>query len=83
MKKTTEATAPKGKAPKNRTAKVQFILKNPTKGALRFTEVDDKDQPLASADDGAIGTLYVRKAFLDKLGIDSCDSLDLTINFHE
>jgi hypothetical protein len=86
MKKTTESStkkADKVTKPKTRTAQVQFILKNPTKGALRFQEVDEQDNVRESMDDNAIGSLYVRKAFLDRMGITGCESCDVTINFHE
>ena len=37
-----------------------FILERETKGAVRYQEVDDKDQPIEMTA-AKIGTLYIRK----------------------
>ena len=40
---------------------VRFKLEKETKGALRYQEVDDKDQPIEQAW-AKIGTFYIRKS---------------------
>jgi hypothetical protein len=73
-----------GAAAVKSTQEIQFILERETKGALRFQEVDANDKPLESPDDGAIGTLYVRKAFIAGLDLpDTPQSCTVTIRFHE
>lgn len=48
---------------------VQFALLNETKGAVRYQEVNAEGVPLKGDTDGAvIGSLYLRKAALNKIG---------------
>jgi hypothetical protein len=42
-----------------------FLLERETKGALRYQEVDDKDQPLETVW-AKIGTLYIRKTAFER-----------------
>jgi hypothetical protein len=43
----------------------KFLLERETKGALRYQEVDDKDQPLETVW-AKIGTLYIRKTAFER-----------------
>jgi hypothetical protein len=42
-----------------------FLLERETKGALRYQEIDDKDQPLETVW-AKIGTLYIRKTAFER-----------------
>lgn len=63
---------------------IQFALRNETKGAVRFVELNADNEPIEKVDDedGAIGSLYVRKQFLDNLGIKTVpEGCTVTIQF--
>lgn len=57
-------------AKETKSVKVQFKFERGTKGALRFMEVDDSGEGKQGDAAGAVlGTVYFRKAGLEKAGI--------------
>lgn len=44
---------------------IRFRLRNETKGALRYQEVDDRGNELTIGNGARIGTLYIRKEGVD------------------
>jgi hypothetical protein len=80
--KTESKKADKEKTAKKAGTEVTFQFDKETPGAVRFKELDDKGEVIESADDGAIGSLYVRKAFLKRSGIKNVpDGCTITITF--
>lgn len=48
---------------------VRFAWQTSTKGTERYQEINENGQPIKGDDQGiVIGTLYVRKAALDRIG---------------
>ena len=86
MKKTTSKTTTT-KTGSEETAgvgrgKITFQFDKETPGAVRFQELGKDGEPNESMDDGLIGTLYVRKAGLKRLGVkDLPEGCTVTISF--
>lgn len=79
MKKTASKTAGEKKS---LSRDITFQLEKETPGAVRFHELDGNGDRLEKADDGAIGTLYVRKAFLKAIGVKGApEGCKVTITF--
>jgi hypothetical protein len=55
----------------------EFVLERETKGALRYQEVDDKDQPVETVW-AKIGTLYIRKTGFER-GTEPPNRLTVTV----
>lgn len=63
---------------------LRFVIEKETKGAIRYVEVDDADRPKDLAD-ATIGTLYVRKSYLQRAGVvgNDADYVTVTLDYGE
>lgn len=80
--KSNKKTADKEGTAKRAGAEINFTLERETPGAVRFKELDSNGNEIESADDGAINTLYIRKAFLKRIGVKNVpDGCKVSITF--